>query len=177
MVTREAADSTRRGVARQAAKKLIQRVDLDELDAGDLVDLLAAHALEYRLHHAVGARVAVVIGILQQVAALAQERVVDAPAVHSDALEPGVRHDFKTTLHLEPQPENVPPQRAVRPDGFVLKSAHLVEGQDAGPERADDGAPALGSEIECEECRQILALYKTLSHCRVRADFSSASVT
>ena len=61
---------------------------------GDSVNLLTTHALEYRLHHAVVARVAVMIGTLEQVAALAQERVVDTPAVHSDALEPRVGRSF-----------------------------------------------------------------------------------
>ena len=71
--------------------ELVHRVDRQKLDAGDRVDPLAAHALEHGVHHAVGASVAIVIGVLEQVAALADERVVDAPAVDADAVEPACR--------------------------------------------------------------------------------------
>ena len=132
-------------------EELIERIDLDELDARRRVDLLARHTLEDGLHHAVVARVAVMIGILEQVAALPDERVVDAPRVDAEAGEPRAAAAVQHARHLEPEPEDVPLERAVRADRFVRKPRDLVEGQHVPAERARDGAAALGTEIEGEK--------------------------
>ena len=46
--------------------ELIEGVEGKELDAGDRIDLVGRHPLEDRVHDAVGAHVAVVIGVLDQ---------------------------------------------------------------------------------------------------------------
>ena len=45
--------------------QLVEGIDWQKLDAGDRVDPVAAHALEYRLHRAVGASVAIVVRVLR----------------------------------------------------------------------------------------------------------------
>ncbi len=62
--------------------ELVERVDRHELDAAALpVNLPAAQLLGHRLHHAVGARVAIGVRVAQERAAAVEERVVDAPGI------------------------------------------------------------------------------------------------
>ena len=110
MVPKPVAASSSRGVRRDAARELVERVERKELDAGGVVDARAGHAGEHRFHHPVGAAVAVVIGVPQQFAVLPQQPVVAAPRIHADAFEPvPFRTDsIERPLHVEPETEHVP---------------------------------------------------------------------
>src|SRR5262249_52876698 len=103
-------DDARRVAARRVELK--QRVDLKELDAGDFVDALAADALEDLLHDPLVAEVAVVIRVLEEIAALADERIVDAPSIERDAVESTLARAIERALNVVPQAEDVPAQRA-----------------------------------------------------------------
>ena len=131
--------------------ELIQRVEGQELDAGDRVDLFARHALPDRFHDPVGARVAVVVRVFEQVAVLAEERVVAAPGVDADALERRVGGLVETAPDLEPQPEDVPLERAAVPDRLVGEPAHFVQGERAGVQPPEHRPSALRAEIDCEK--------------------------
>ena len=82
-------DEPRRRAARGV--QLIERVERQELDARDGVDLVGRDAFEHGFHDAVGALVAIVIRVLQEDALLADERVVAAPGVDADAVDGRVR--------------------------------------------------------------------------------------
>src|SRR5438128_12568672 len=85
--------------------------------------------------------------------ALADERLIAAPRVEADAVEPDVRHTFERALHLQPQPENVPAQRPLLPDRLVREPADLVDVEHAGAKPSEDRAPAFCAEIEGEHMR------------------------
>ena len=80
------------GVALARRVELIQRVERQELDAGDRVDLVARHALEHRLHRR---RRCACRGSDTDSRAgrrcSPSERVVAAPGVDADAVEPACR--------------------------------------------------------------------------------------
>ena len=134
--------------------ELIDRVDRQELDAGDRVNPLAADALEDRLHRAVGAAVAIVIRVLEQVAALADQRVVDAPAVDADRCRGGSAVQLERTPHLLPEVQDVPLQRA-RSGGPARSRKRWTSRTPRTPpvERAEHRPAAFGAEIEGEEVR------------------------
>ena len=102
--------------------ELIQGVEAEELSAGDVVNAGAPDAPHDLLHDAVGARIAVVIRIPEQPAAFADQSVVTAPGVHSDAVETmAVRLDVSQgPLKIAPQPIDVPMQGA--PDARPVRS-------------------------------------------------------
>ena len=133
--------------------QLIERVDRQELDAGDGIDPVAAHALEHRFHRAAGAPVAIVVRVLEQVAALADERVVDAPAVDADAIEAGPTVQLQRAPHLLPEMQDVPLQRPVLPYGFVQEPVDLPDAEHTAVQRAEHGPSAFGAEIEGQELR------------------------
>ena len=58
---------------------------------------------------------------------------------------------LERALHVEPQPQHVPVQRAVLPHRVVGEAADLGEVEHAGPQAARHGPAAFGAEIECEE--------------------------
>src|SRR2546426_11916460 len=106
---------------------------------------------EHRLHHSGVPGVPIMIGVLEEVAALAKERVIDAPGIDGDAGKPRVRGTLETPFQLQPQTENVPLQRAIPSDRFVLETVDLLKAQDPRPKPTDDGAAAFGAEVEGEE--------------------------
>src|SRR5262249_41968152 len=128
--------------------ELEERVDLEELDAGDRVQLLAADVLEDLLHDAFVAEVAIVVGILEQVAALAEQRVVDAPAVERNALEASIAHTVQRPLNLQPQPQDVPVQRRPLVYRLVGEAADLADGEDARLQLSGNRPPAFGAKVE-----------------------------
>ena len=139
-------DEARRRAA--GGVQLIQRVERQELDAGDGVDLVGRDAFEHGLHDAVGALVAIVIRVLQEDALLADERVVAAPGVDADAVDRRGGRALHPLLDLEPDAQDVPVERAVLADRLVDEAVDLADVEHARAEPAEHGAAALGSEIE-----------------------------
>ena len=82
---------------------------------------------------------------------LADERVVAAPGIDAKAFEARSRGAVERAPHLEPEPQDVPVQRAVLPDRLVRESMDLTDVEDAGSQPADDSAAAFGAEIERQE--------------------------
>ena len=72
-------------------QQLEQRVELHELQAGMAEDLLAADDAEGLGHRVVGAAVAVMVGIAEQLVAASEQAEVDAPGVDADAGDVGRR--------------------------------------------------------------------------------------
>ena len=75
----------RRRLVDHHGKQLVEGVDLHELDAGLREDLLAGHAFEGLLQHAVCPIVAVVVGVADQSALPIEQAEVDAPGIQADA--------------------------------------------------------------------------------------------
>jgi len=92
-----------------------------------------------------------VIRVLEQVAALADERVVDAPAVDTDAVRSGPLVQLERVLHFLPEMQDVPLQRAVLLHWFVQEPMDLANTEHTVIQRAEHRPPAFGAEIEREE--------------------------
>ena len=139
-------DETRRGAA--GGVQLIQGVERQELDAGDGINLVGRDAFEHGLHDAVRALVTIVIGVLQEDALLADERVVAAPGIDADAVDGRGGSALHPLLELEPDAQDIPVERSVLADRFVDEPVQLADVEHARAEPAEHGTAALGSEIE-----------------------------
>ena len=136
-----------------AAYKLEERVERQELDAGHAVDALGGRELEHFVLNLVGAGVAVVIRVFEQVAGFAEQGVVAAPGVETDAGQADIGDELEALPHFVPEPEDVPLERAVVADRLVGEPADVLEQEDAVVDPAEDGAAAFGAEVECQEAR------------------------
>ena len=103
-----------------------------------------------RFHDPVGARVAIVIRVAEQLAALAEQAVVAAPGVDADAVETAdvALEALERALHVDPEPEDVPVERAVLADRLVREAAHLGEVEHAGAQAPGHRPPAFRTQIE-----------------------------
>lgn len=81
--------------------------------------------------------------------ALADERKVAAPRVDAEAFHAGAFEAIETPAHLEPEPQDVPLERAVLPDRFVRETMDFANVQKVRAQPADNGTAALSTEIEC----------------------------
>ena len=88
------------------------------------------------------------IRVLDEVAPLADERVIDPPAVDADALQPRAAKVFERAPHLPPELEDVPLQGTVLTDRLVRKAVDLADTEDATVQRAEHRPAAFGAEIE-----------------------------
>ena len=141
-----------RGGARRR-DQLIERVEREELDPRDVVDARPRHAREDVLHDAVGPRVPVVVGIGQEVPVLPDQPVVAAPGVDADAFQarPPGRDLLERPLHVQPEPGDVPIERAVHADRFVGETADFREPEHPRPEMPRHRASTLSTKVEGEE--------------------------
>jgi len=113
------------GVARKHhGVELEEGVELERLHAGGGVEIGFGDALEEALRDAVGARVAVVRGIVEQATAAVEEGEVNAPGVDGDAGgrfgEARAELD-EAVLNLRPDAQRVPVEAAVQADAGVGK--------------------------------------------------------
>ena len=118
------ATSNKRRAGQFHRQELVQRVELHELQAGVAEDLLAADDAEGLVHHAVGAAVAVVVGIAQQFVAPAQQAEVDAPGIDADAGDVVARlagGGPQTLANVRPLSQQVPIQATGDLDGPFSK--------------------------------------------------------
>ena len=76
-----------RGMTVRESEHLKQRVDLHELNAGALVDLVPRDDAEHALRNTIGAGIAVVNRILNESAGFVQQCEVDAPGIHAYAFD------------------------------------------------------------------------------------------
>jgi GTPase SAR1 family protein len=106
------------------------------------------------LNQLVGAHVAIVIGLLDQLSPRVEQRVVAAPGVDANAVRLSICGAVEAAPDFTPQAANVPAQRSVVAHRSVGESADLVERQHAATEPAEHRTPALGSQIDGKEmCR------------------------
>ncbi len=96
----------------RGGEDLIERVDRHELDAGEGVDLFARDDAADGFDHAIGAVVAVMIGVFEKLALFADERVIDSPGVEGYAGEVFDGRVVEGLFDLGPEAEDVPAQRA-----------------------------------------------------------------
>jgi hypothetical protein len=129
--------------------ELVERVEGQELDAGDRIDLVGGDPFEDRVHDPIGADIPVVVRVLDQGAVLAEQGEVAAPGVDAEALDPGDVQTLERPTHLEPEPQDVPLQRPVLPHRLVGKPMDFADVEDIPAQPADDRTTALSTEIEC----------------------------
>ena len=126
-------------------QQLVEAVQLQELDARALEDLLPRHTSEGFLHHAVGAAIAVVIGIAQQLVAGVEQPEVHAPGVQAQAgrASPTAFDALgQAAFHFLEQPQDVPMQVAEQAHRAVGEAVHLLQPQPLAVEAAHHGASA-----------------------------------
>ena len=86
--------------------------------------------LAHQLGHVAGARVAVAVGVAEQLAVTVQQAVVHGPGVDADPVQlPGARHLGDTGEHLAVDAEHVPEERAADRDAAVGEAVHLLQGE------------------------------------------------
>ena len=66
-------------------QQLVERIEWQELQTGQFVQAFLGKPLEHTRHEAVGARIAVAMHAVEQVAALVKEGEIDRPGVHANA--------------------------------------------------------------------------------------------
>ena len=131
--------------------ELEEGVDLHELDAGALVDLVTGNGFEGLLHHAVGAVVAVVDRVFEHTAVLVEQSEIDAPGVDADAVEAAVVPGLDDALlDLVEQAQSVPIEGAAHEHGVVCEAMDLFEIDPVSVIGRDHGASAGGAEIKCK---------------------------
>ena len=128
--------------------ELKQGIEVQELNAGGGVDAFGRDLPEDLRRHIVAARIAIVIRVLEQLALLAEERVVASPGIEADARERDVGDVLEALLHFVPEAQDVPVQRAIRAHGDVGKTPDVLERQDIAVEPSEDRSSALGAEIQ-----------------------------
>ena len=67
------------------------------------------------------------IGILDESAALVEERIVDAPRIDADAVEPRGPRRVQAPPHLGPEAIDVPPQRSTLADRPIREAMDLLD--------------------------------------------------
>ncbi len=139
-----------RRVGQSHRQQLIERVERQELEPGDLVDPLARDPAEGRLEHAVRPRIAVVDRVAQQRIPAPDQAEVDAPGVDPHAVEPRVgRGRFaEGDLDLFEEPGQVPVQGVEDPDRPVGEAVDLFEDDSLAVEFAQEPSPALSPQVE-----------------------------
>ena len=116
------------------------------------VNLFTRDTLPDRLHHAVGAHVAIVIGLLDEFATGIEQRVVAAPGVDADAFRLVDRRSgrgrARISLHSRRMSQRSDPLSRTGPFGNLQ-----ISSSDNTPrtETAEHRTAALGSEIDGEE--------------------------
>ena len=134
--------------------QLEQRVEVHELDARYLIDLLAAeYAREVVAHGLKRVRVAVGQRIAQQGAVAAYAHEVDAPRVDADALDgdaaPG--HSLQSANRLAVEAEDVPVEVASRLDERIVEARQFLHLQLSVGQCGQDGSSAGGSQVDGKE--------------------------
>ncbi len=140
-------------------QELVQGVELHELQAAVAEDLVAADHAERLFHHAVGAAVAVLVRVAEQLVAPAQQTEIDAPRIHAHAGDTVARlaaRGPQTLANMGPLSEEVPIEVAIDLHRAIFEAVNLFELQTLAVEQPQHGPPAGGAHVH----RQI----RLLSH-------------
>lgn len=132
--------------------ELEDRVELHELVAGRPVELVAADDPADLLDHPGGAGVAVVDGVLHQVAVPVEQAEIHPPGVDADALEIAQRLRLgDALLDLVKEREHVPVEGPAHRDGVVVEAVNLGERNALPIEFPEHGTAARRAEIKCQQ--------------------------
>ena len=155
IISSVSADSRSGDFDLRQGQELIERVERQELQAGDLVDPLARDALERRVEHAVGPRVAIMHRVAQQGIAPSDQAEIDAPGIDADAVElaAGRSRLPQRDLELLEEPGQVPVERIEHPDRAVGEAMDLLQLEPLAVEAAQEPPAALGAQVQ----RQVIA--------------------
>jgi hypothetical protein len=120
------------GVLLLEGVELEEGVELHELDAGGCEDLVAGEFGEDFFEVAIGAGVAVVDGVCEELAAVVEEAEVDAPGVDADAVE-GLALELagggaEAGLDVLPEGEEVPLEGSLEAAVVGGEAVELMEG-------------------------------------------------
>ena len=130
--------------------ELEKRVQLHELHAGLLEDLLARDDLGDGVDHAVGARVAVVMRVADKLAVAVEQGVVDAPGIDAERGGLMLGGLAEAGLHVVEQAQHVPVQRAQRSNAGIAEAVQFGKREAVVLEGAENGAAALSAEVDGE---------------------------
>ena len=129
--------------------KLEQRVDVHGLYSALLEQLFLRDTGTDLLNHALGAVVAVVHRLFQQIPVLTDKPEIHAPGINADGVESSVEHaEADRDLHLLPQLVDIPAEVPVFSHGDVREAVNLLKLKSAVPDAAEHCPRAGGSEIE-----------------------------
>ena len=130
-------------------QQLVQGVDLHELDAGLGEDFRLRNPLEGFFQHAIGAGVAVVIGLAQQGTILVQQGKIHAPGIECQAFQGKLLcRNRNSVLDLVPQAGHIPMQAGGVVHRLVGKTVGFGQGEFATRDCSDDGTPAFRAKVE-----------------------------
>ena len=138
--------------------KLEERVEGQELDAREGVDLFPRHALEEGFHGPVVPRVPVDDGPLEQGAVVVHQAEVHAPGVHGQAREipaRGLGRQCQPLGHAREEAVRVPSPAPLGAYRLVGKAVEGLQRESSFAERAEHGAPALGAQVEGQQGKGI----------------------
>ena len=137
--------------ARLQRQELIDRVERQELQAGDLVDPLARDEPERGLDHAVGPGVAVVDRVAQQGVARGRPGRSRRPRYRRRRRRARRRSRGRLAqgrLDLVEEPGEVPVERVEHPDRPVGEPVDLLQGEPLAVEPAQQPPAALGPQVQ-----------------------------
>src|SRR5690349_6911490 len=89
------------------AVKLVECIERQKLDARPVKNLFNRNFLKNLLRYTIGAMVAVVVGVAEQIAGIPQQAIIHRPAIHSQADKRfGVEAGIVRQAHLDFSPEH-----------------------------------------------------------------------
>ena len=143
----------RTAVAAQRVE-LEEAVEVHDLDAGELVDTGARHALEETFGRAGGVRVAVGEGLAQYLAVGAYHHKVDAPRVDAYRVDvdAALGHGAEALQYVVIEGKDVPIAMSANRYQIVGKAVDFLNLDAAGAHAAHYGASAGGAEVYCKKC-------------------------
>ncbi len=133
-------------------QQLEEGIEGEVLDAGGTVDLRPGDAGERAGGHAEGALVTVMDGVTDEGAGVIEETEVGAPGVDRDATRRrgGASGGREGQANLVEEAEGIPVKSAREADRLVREAVDFVEGDARSVEATEEGAAALGAEVDGE---------------------------
>src|SRR5439155_19293960 len=135
-------------------EQLVERVDRQELDARDRVELVLGHPADRLAHERSPAAVAIRERVRKQRAAGVEEATVDSPGVDADAAHRRA-NSRERRRELAEEPERVPVEPVRQADGLRGEAPYLVQVDALAVEPPDHRPTALGTQVERDMRRHL----------------------
>ncbi len=117
----------RRIVGIDQADQLKERVDRHNLNPGPSEDFGARHTLENTIGQAIGAGIAVMNGVADQLPSVVNQRKIDTPGVNADRVDWLIGAGLADpVLYIVPQAQHIPIQRAAHPCRDIGKAVNFL---------------------------------------------------